>query len=387
VRIVMIGPFGLHPRGTMSVRALPMARALVARGHTVTILMPAWRTPDESGRRWEDEGVFLENIPLPPGIPGLFHLWTAQRLLRAAISSAPDVVHFFKPKAYSGLAHWLMRRIPRARRPRLVVDTDDWEGPGGWNELSTYNGVQRLFFAWQERWGLQHADAITAASTTLESLIWAMGVDPASVTYVPNGVGSLAPAVQHEPGQKPAPVILLYTRFFEFSLPRVIDLLVRVREKVPGVQLLVVGKGFFGEEGAFLDLARERGLADAVEYAGWVPARALPEYFSQADVAIFPYDDTLVNRTKCSVKLMDLLTAGVPVIAEAVGQNRETIQHGVTGWLVEPGDVEAFGDAVVRFLSEASLARKVGEAAARDVRVRFNWDRLVETVEQAYVES
>jgi len=110
----------------------------------------------------------------------------------------------------------------------------------------------------------------------------------------------------------------------------------------------------------------------------------LPGYFVQADVAIYPFDDTLVNRTKCAVKLLDLLAAGVPVVAEAVGQNREYIRHGETGWLVAPGDVESFAGAVARLLENAQLRERLGQAAARDVRERFAWERLVETVEWAY---
>jgi glycosyltransferase involved in cell wall biosynthesis len=82
--------------------------------------------------------------------------------------------------------------------------------------------------------------------------------------------------------------------------------------------------------------------------------------------------------------LRDLLAAGVPVVAEAVGQNREMIRHGETGWLVPPGNVPSFAEAVVRLLEDAQLRERLGQAAARDVRERFAWDRLVETVERAY---
>jgi glycosyltransferase involved in cell wall biosynthesis len=429
VHVVMVGPFGLRPKGTMGVRALPMAKSLAARGHRVTMLLPPWQNPEDAGKHWEEDGVVVENIPLPPRIPVLFHPLTALRLVRRTLSIRPDVVHLFKPKAYSGLSHWLLARLPRARRPRLVVDTDDWEGPGGWNEIGGYTPLQRRFFAWQERWGLTHADAVTAASRTLESLVWALGVPPARVFYVPNGVGK-----KQEAGGKmqdasvdrfcvvhPASCILLYTRFFEFPASRVIHILHRVREAVPEAHLLVVGKGFSGEEDQLLDLATQSGLtihraeppltnhvprntqhasrithhasriADhgsrltpAITYLGWVPAETLPSHFSRVDVAIYPFDDTLVNRTKCAVKLLDLLAAGVPVVAEAVGQNREYIRHGETGWLVEPGDVAAFAEAVVRLLRDAQLRQRLGEAAARDLRHRFAWARLVETVEQAY---
>lgn len=410
MNIVIVGPFGLAPRGTMSVRALPMARALAARQHHVRLLLPPWQNPEDAGRSWKDRGVAVENIPLPPQVPGVFHLLTALRLARRTLALRPHVVHFFKPKAYSGLTHWLLSRLPPARRPRLVVDADDWEGPGGWNEIGGYSPAQRRFFAWQERWGLTHADAVTVASRALESLVWALGVSPERVFYTPNGVenGSRdADPVHHSTSSIERaesgdghPVILLYTRFFEFPVSRVIDVLCRVRRRIPGARLLIVGKGLFGEEEDLLHLADRSGLTVArrstcsaqpgrrlahdVTYVGWVPSQSLPAYFARADVAIYPFDDTLINRTKCAVKLLDLLAAGVPVVGEAVGQNREIIRHGETGWLVPWGEVGSFAEAVARLLEDAGLRDRLGRAAARDVRERFAWGRLVQTVERAY---
>jgi len=372
----------------MGVRALPMAQALAGRGHAVTLLLPPWQNPEDEGRCWEEGGVAVENIALPPGVPGLFHLLTALRLARRALALRPDVVHLFKPKAYSGLTHWLLARIPRARRPRLVVDSDDWEGPGGWNEIGGYTPAQRRFFAWQERWGLPHGDAVTVASRALEGLVWAMGVERGRVFYVPNGVGEQRLEIgDWKLREGKSLVVLLYTRFFEFPVSRVVEVVRRVRERVPEARLLVVGQGFSAEEEELLELAREAGLAGAVEYAGFVEAEALPRYFAQADVAIYPFDDTLVNRAKCSVKLLELLAAGVPVVAEAVGQNREYIRHGETGWLVPSGDVAAFAEGVAELLEDAQLRLRLGRAAARDVRERFAWERLVETVERAYGEG
>jgi glycosyltransferase involved in cell wall biosynthesis len=286
-----------------------------------------------------------------------------------------------------------------------VVDTDDWEGPGGWNEIGDYTQSQRRFFVWQERWGLTHADAVTVASRALESLVWAMGVVPERVFYVPNGV-SQEPSFKSERVETGEyPTILLYTRFFEFPVSRVIQVLRRVRQQVPEARLLVVGKGLFGEEKELFRLAEkheltvanhgshqatagcpdhESRLAPAITYLGWVPVETLPTHFARADVAIYPFDDTLINRCKCAVKLLDLLAAGVPVVAEAVGQNRETIRHGETGWLVEPENVEAFAEAAVQLLKDTPLREKLGQAAARDVRDRFAWKKLAGKAEQAY---
>jgi len=383
LRIVMIGPFGLHSRGTMAVRALPMAQALARRGHTVTALLPPWQNPEDEGKRWQEDGVAVENIELPPAIPALFHLLTALRLACRALSLRADVVHLFKPKAYSGLTHWLLARAPRRRRPRLVVDSDDWEGPGGWNELAPYTRLQRAFFTWQERWGLTHADAVTVASRTLESLVWALGVPTERVFYVPNGALVRPSAVQQTRDAESA-TILLYTRFFEFPVSRVVEILQRVRQAVPAARLLVLGQGLFGEEEALLRQARCRGLEDAIEYAGWVDARRLPEFFRRATLAIYPFDDTLVNRTKCPVKLLDLLAAGVPVVAEAVGEIALLIQHEKSGWLVEPGDVEGFVEGVTRLLKDLSLREKIGRGGARQVRSQREWNQLAGEVAHAY---
>jgi len=414
----MVGPFGMRPRGTMHVRAMPMAKALAARGHQVTMLLPPWQNPDDAGHRWEEDGVGVENIALPPRIPAIFQGGAALQLARRTLALRPDVVHLFKPKAYSGLVHWLIARLPRGGRPRLVVDTDDWEGPGGWNELGDYTALQRRFFTWQEHWGLTHADAVTVASRALESLVWAMGVLPERVFYVPNGVSQKR--VTGRAGEEDEGCILLYTRFFEFPVTRVIDVLQLVRERVPNARLLVVGEGLFGEEEELFRLAARAGLKVArsssssggdelapcvasaphrvpnestqspgstrppITYAGWLPVEMLPSYFARATVAIYPFDDTLVNRTKCSAKLADLLAAGIPVVAEAVGQNREYVCDGETGVLVDPGDIESFAESVIRLLSDPALRCQMGRAAARDMEGRFSWEKLVDTVERAY---
>lgn len=374
----------------MAVRALPLARALAARGHRVTLLLPPWQNPEDAGQVWEENGVRVENIPLPPRIPLVFHILVAGRLARRALALRPHIVHFFKPKAYSGLTHWLMAHLRPFHCPRWIVDTDDWEGPGGWNNVRDpltgkplYSPLQRRFFAWQERWGLTHADAVTVASRTLESLVWAMGVPPERVFYIPNGLSQ-----DFSPPLRPAdcPVILLYTRFFEFPPERALNILGRVREHYPDASLLVVGKGLFGEEVRFLQEAQRRGLASAVEYVGWVDPQRLRDVFARAALAIYPFDDTLINRTKCPVKLLDLLGAGIPVVAEEVGEIRELIRHGETGWLVPPGDEEDFARAVVTLLGDPERRARLGEAAAQRVRQIRSWDRLAEITEGVYLQ-
>jgi len=280
---------------------------------------------------------------------------------------------------------WLFKKL-RLTKARLVMDSDDWEGKGGWSEVEGYTWAQRRLFAWQERWNLTHCDAVTVASRALETIVWSLGVRPSRVFYVPNGAmdDEQRAASVSLPAPPRPPTVLLYTRFFEYDLKRVVDIFRRVLAEVPEARLLVVGKGLFGEEEELLALAKEAGLADRVVYAGWAEPDELPAHFAATDVAIYPYDDTLINRAKCAVKLVELMAAGLPVVADDVGQNREYIQHGISGLLVPPGDGEAFARSVVELLRDEGLRRRLGQEARRRIFEEFAWDKLVANVERAY---
>lgn len=384
-KIVLLGPFALAPKATMRHRALRLAEALVARGHRATLILPPWDDPARSGRCWEERGVAIRNIALPRRLEtaGIVH-----RLRRAVLDEHPDVVHVFKPKGHGALAALGLRQP-------LVVDTDDWEGRGGWNDVNPYSLPQRLLFAWQERSLPRLAAGATAASRTLETQLWGLGLPRQRVTYLPNGVTARehgrwddataeGPAVRRDLGLGDAPTLLLYTRFVEFAPERAVAVLGAVRRRVPDARLLVIGSGFFGEERALLERAREAGLAQAIVHLPWVEPARLPGHLAAGDVALLPYADTLINRAKCSVKTLDLMVTGRPIVADAVGQNRDYLEHNVSGILTAPDDAEAFAAAAAALLQDPARRRAIGAAARERVWREFDWARLVERAEAAY---
>ncbi len=392
LRVAFVVPFGLAPKGTASARALPLARALAARGHEVTLLVPPWNDRARSGEVWEEAGVRVVNLRVPAraalDVPVL-----VAALVRHVVRLAPHVLHAFKPKAYSGLVAALWWWLGRVRRStKVVVDADDWEGAGGWNEVEPYAPWLKRFFAWQERHGLTHAHGVTVASRALETLVWSLGVPPVRVCYVPNGPGLPSPGKpSHEDvrawrvklGLGERPVALLYTRFFEFDVGRPVCLWKRVVDACPEARLLVVGRGLHGEGETFEAEVRRRGLSGTVVGAGWVAPSELPALLSAADVALYPMDDTLINRTKCPVKLADLLALGIPVVGEAVGQVNDYLAHGA-GVLVPPGDVERGAEAVLALLRDREMARRVGRAGRERLERFFAWPVQGERVEAFY---
>ena len=112
-----------------------------------------------------------------------------------------------------------------------------------------------------------------------------MGVGRQRVLYLPNCVDDGAPgdgtrirALHGIPAE--APVVLLYTRFFEFEQENLHHVFTEVFRRIPGVRFLVVGKGRKGEEALLLQAARAAGFADALVMAGWVAPAALPDYLA-----------------------------------------------------------------------------------------------------------
>lgn len=400
MRIAMIGPFGLHPNQTMRRRALGLARPLVQRGHQVTLFMPPWQTPAEADRRWQEDGVEMRYVPLPGkrALPGST-LAVARHLIQETLAWQPDVVHCFKPKAYSGLVAWWLWQFHR-RRLRLVTDTDDWEGWGGWNEVAPYTRIQKRVFAWQERWGLRHCHALTVASRALQSIAWSQGVPPQRVVYVPNGPGISQQKMTKDEGEAASrkrrqewglgerPTVLLYSRLFEFDTERLVAVLAGVKTAVPDVAILTVGAGLYeADELQFRQKLAEAGLQEAIVDLGWVEVEALPATLAAADVGIYLMDDTLLNRTKCPVKLADMLYVGVPVVAEAVGQVTEYVVHGRSGLLRPSGDVAGITADLVRLLQDKAERERLATEAKRHIVTHFSWQRLSELVEHAYAES
>ena len=149
----------------------------------------------------------------------------------------------------------------------------------------------------------------------------------------------------------------------------------RVRAIVPGASLTVLGRGLAGEEDALRNMP-------GMDVLGWVEPSDLPARFAAVKLAIVPWTDTPPNRARHSAKVLELMSAGLPIVAYAVGELPSTV--GSAGVLVEPGDEVAFAGAVAMLLSDSELARRLGAVARERVRDRFTWERLSVSATDAY---
>jgi len=394
MKIVFLAPFGIRPKGTVLARMVPLAAALQDLGHQVVIIAPPYTNPEDSGRVELVRGVRLVNVRLPGGGKVLGTLALAWSMLRGALAERPDLVHLFKPKGYGGIAAMLLiaLRSIGVRLPPVLVDTDDWEGKGGMNELQPYSGAERAVFAFQERWLLPRAQGVTVASRALELMASESRGKDGRLLYLPNcvedgPVGGVGEVRLQQSIPSEAPVVLLYTRFFEFSQEKLHAICAGVHRQVPAAHFLVVGKGRHDEEVLLRDAAERLGFAGVLRLAGWVEPAELPGYFAAADLAIYPFAENLVNRCKCPAKLTELLRAGVPVVADRVGQVAEYIRDEETGILCDPENWQDMAARTVELLHDPEERRLLGAAGRLYLLEHFNWQLFTLRLQAFYLET
>ncbi len=70
------------------------------------------------------------------------------------------------------------------------------------------------------------------------------------------------------------------------------------------------------------------------------------------------------------------MACGLPAIAVDRFGPADIVEHGRTGWLVEPDDVSALADAMVAAVRDGRERRRRGEAALTTARERWSWPVL-----------
>jgi glycosyltransferase involved in cell wall biosynthesis len=78
------------------------------------------------------------------------------------------------------------------------------------------------------------------------------------------------------------------------------------------------------------------------------------------------------------------LAHGLPIVATRVGGLPEAVEHGVTGYLVNPSDSTALAEAIKDLLLDHPKRRRMGQASRDRMREVFSVDRLISDHEEMF---
>jgi glycogen(starch) synthase len=151
-----------------------------------------------------------------------------------------------------------------------------------------------------------------------------------------------------------------------------------IAHRFPGARLVIAGDG--PARPGLERQAAALGVADRVEFLGWVAPAEVPALMNTATLVLMP------SRWREAFGLVALEAALMarPVVATRVGGLPEVVAHGRTGLVVPPEDADALAGALSVLLSSPSLAARMGRAGRRRALGRFGWGRFVGTHDALY---
>ncbi len=158
-----------------------------------------------------------------------------------------------------------------------------------------------------------------------------------------------------------------------------IDQLIKALPYLPSresLKLLIIG----GDENSLTEIEKLKKLSgelkmqDSVEFRGLIEHDRLPYYYSAADVCIVPsYYESF------GLVALESLACGTPVVATDVGDMKNIIRPGETGYVVADNSPEKIADGIAGLLSMPDRDRESTLAIRASVS-RFNWPSIAEKV-------
>lgn len=206
------------------------------------------------------------------------------------------------------------------------------------------------------------------------------GIPPARAHTIHNGL-DLPPATSIQPLDPQAARILTVGNIRRVKGHDVLlRALAKVRKLYPQTTCTIAGEvlepGYFAE---LQTLVKELDLLGNIHLPGKVTN--LRPHLEQAHLFVLP------SRSEgFSNALIEAMATGLPTIATRVGGNAEAIEHGVSGLIVSPEDVDALTDAMLELFAAPERARIMGHAAKQTVAARFTTHAMMQKTTQIYGE-
>lgn len=230
------------------------------------------------------------------------------------------------------------------------------------------------------------AMVITPSQAAKDDLVRALGTRPSKIAVIRDAADehfSPQPASSIATVRSKYALLDRYLLYFGINkphknLPHLVEAWAMARRRLSGAQairLVLAGR----EDPRYPETRRkvaELELATSVQFVGDVPDQDVPALMSGADVFVFP---SLYEGF--GLPPLEAMACGCPVIASNASSLPEVV--GDAGLLVDPVDVAALADAIVRLLADPALRSDLRVRGQRRAAL-FSWDTCAEQTHAVY---
>jgi L-malate glycosyltransferase len=361
--------------GGSGVVATELGKALAVRGHQVHLI--STDTPFRLGDFQMDLWFHQVQTPSYPLFREPQYLLSlANKVVQVSREFRLDIVHahYAIPHATAALlAKQVLEASGHSPVPRVVTTMHGTDITVVGNDPS-YSEIVAF--------SIERADGATAVS---ESLRRSTGTElnvRRSIAVIPNfldcGVFQRTDAreLRRRFSRDESSRVVIHVSNFRpvKRIDAVVAIFARICRQVPA-RLLLVGDG--PELGTVYRVSRELGVSDRIDAVG--AQEAIIPLLSAADVFLLPS-----SQESFGLAALEAMACEVPVVASRVGGLPEVIEHGVSGFLHAPDDIDAMACSAVSVLTDATLHERVATAARDRVADRFCSDRVVPMYEAYY---
>jgi glycosyltransferase involved in cell wall biosynthesis len=180
-----------------------------------------------------------------------------------------------------------------------------------------------------------------------------LGLDMAGTPFSSNG--------------RPQSKIVAVGRFERLKgLHCLLDAVGRLRRRSRRVTVELIGGG--EDEGRLRAQAAGLGIADQVNFRGWLSSERVLDALRDATMLVHPS----IRPDAMPTVIKEAIAVGTPVIASDLAGIPEILDGGRCGVLVPPGDVPAIADAIERLLDDTPLRERYAAAGRAHAERRFD---------------
>lgn len=199
------------------------------------------------------------------------------------------------------------------------------------------------------------------------------------IRVVGNGIEDTAPAraaAFTRTGVAGEPVVLYSGRLVERKGVReLLDAIPAVLETTPDATFVFAGgpPPLTGAEVAAQWLRHQHEpCRDRIRFTGWLSPKQVAAWYEAADILVVPS-----RYEPFGMVILEGMLHGLAVVAAGAGGPAAILEHRRTGLLFPPRDVPALVAALRWLLENPHERRKIGDAAAHEVRDKWSWHRRV----------